>query len=104
MTDADNRPAVVGQVERPVRPRAWAARVPGLGGPGDGGDYLRSSPSLPSDGAPPLVWEPLYDQAALDAAVAAERERCAKVCEAVHADTAECPELALYCAERIRAA
>lgn len=24
---------------------------------------------------------PLYDQAALDAAVAAERERCAKVCE-----------------------
>ena len=30
----------------------------------------------PSEG-----WEPLYDQAAVDAAVEAERERCAKVCE-----------------------
>ena len=26
MTDADNRPAVVGQVERPVRPLGWWAR------------------------------------------------------------------------------
>ena len=26
-------------------------------------------------------WVPLFDGAALDAAVAAERERCAKVCE-----------------------
>ena len=25
-------------------------------------------------------WEPLYDQSAIDAAVAAERKRCAKVC------------------------
>ena len=25
-------------------------------------------------------WEPLYDQAAVDAAVAAERERCANCC------------------------
>ena len=30
--------------------------------------------------APTEGWEPLYDQAALDAAVATERERCAKVC------------------------
>ena len=28
-------------------------------------------------------WEPLYDQAEIDANIAAERERCAKVCEAV---------------------
>ena len=35
---------------------------------------------------------------AIDAAVAAERERCAKLCEEVHADTSECPELALHCA------
>jgi hypothetical protein len=38
----------------------------------------------------------------IEAVEAAERERCAKLCEAVHADTAECPELALYCAERVR--
>ena len=31
-------------------------------------------------------WEPLYDQAAIDAAVAAERERCAKVCDAIAED------------------
>ena len=36
--------------------------------------------------------------------VAAERERCAKLCEEVHADTSECPELALHCAARIRGA
>ena len=35
----------------------------------------------PSEG-----WEPLYDQAAVDAAVEAERERCAKVCESFGAD------------------
>ena len=35
----------------------------------------------PSEG-----WEPLYDKAALDAAVAAERERCAKVCAAIAED------------------
>lgn len=28
-------------------------------------------------------WEPLYDQSAMDAAIAATRERCAKVCEAL---------------------
>ena len=31
-------------------------------------------------------WEPLYDQAAIDAAVAAERERCAKVCDGIAED------------------
>ena len=42
--------------------------------------------------------------AAYDAGLAAERERCAKLCEEVHADTSECPELALHCAARIRGA
>ena len=39
-------------------------------------------------------WEPLYDQAAIEAAVAAERERCAKVCiewaDSHAKDTGEC--------------
>jgi hypothetical protein len=43
-----------------------------------------------------------HREAYAKAAVAAERDRRAKLCEAVHADTGECPELALYCAERIR--
>lgn len=32
-------------------------------------------------------WEPLYDQATLDAAVAAERERCAVIAEKTVCDT-----------------
>lgn len=47
---------------------------------------------------------PLYTWAAVEAVQAAERERCAKVCEEVHADTSECPEMALHCAARIRGA
>lgn len=37
----------------------------------------------------------------LDAALKAERERCAKVCDA-QASEPECPERATYCAEAIR--
>lgn len=37
-----------------------------------------------------------------DAAVAAERERCAKLCEQEHRESGEHPEMALHCAERIR--
>ena len=41
----------------------------------------------PMEGYTPTEgWEPLYDQAAMDAAEAAERERCAKVCEAIEDD------------------
>jgi hypothetical protein len=43
-------------------------------------------------------------RALVDATRAAERERCAKLCEEVHTDTSECPEMALYCAARIRGA
>ena len=79
MTSEQNEPAVLGPVQRQVRPYCWRA----VGG---------------------TIWTyktsdydtPLYDQAALDAAVAgalkrrreyddallaAERERCAKLCE-----------------------
>lgn len=35
-------------------------------------------------------------------AVAAERERCAKLCEQEHSESGEHPEMALHCAERIR--
>ena len=63
-------------VERPVRPRAWAK-------PTAGGDYLRSEPAMADtpeaeDGLTRCGWEPLYDKASLDAAVAAEREQLAK--------------------------
>lgn len=34
--------------------------------------------------------------------VAAERERCAKLCEQEHNESSEHPEMALHCAERIR--
>ena len=38
----------------------------------------------------------------IDKAVAAERERCAGLCEQEHAESGEHPEMALHCAERIR--
>ena len=40
---------------------------------------------------------------AWQAAVAAEREACAKVCEFEQQDRSECPEMAQYCADAIRA-
>lgn len=57
--------------EHKAAPAAWWHRK--------GDQFANAKPS----GDRPLadVWEPLFDQAALDAAVAAERERCAKVCE-----------------------
>ena len=44
--------------------------------------------------------KPLYDQAALDAAVAAERERCANLCEALAATGPLDEERALHAAAR----
>jgi hypothetical protein len=43
-----------------------------------------------------------YAQEYARAAVLAERERCARVCEEVNATTGECPEMAVYCAATIR--
>ena len=48
-------------------------------------------------------WAPLYDQAALDAAVAAERERCAMVCETLQSRSSEYDAATLDCAAAIRA-
>ena len=58
------QPAVAGPVEPTVRPVAWRA----VGG------SIWGHKTSDDD-------EPLYDQTALDAAVAAERERCAKVAD-----------------------
>ena len=46
--------------------------------------------------------EPLYDQAAIDAAVAAERERCAKVCDAIAHDWRGANSQSVQCANAIR--
>jgi len=57
-------------VEREVRPRAWAWKDD------PSGEEVFSGWNNPR---PELNSEPLYDQAAIDAAVAAERERCARL-------------------------
>ena len=43
-----------------------------------------------------------FAQSDIDAAVLAEREACAKVCEQTGDTTGECPEMAGYCADAIR--
>jgi hypothetical protein len=59
MNDANNRPAVVGQVEPSVRPACWAWRDD------DGQTHLSGW----NDVRPAHGSVPLYDQAALDAAL-----------------------------------
>jgi hypothetical protein len=51
---------------------------------------------------PPEGWEPLYDKAALDAAVAEERERCAKVCDAIAYEWRGANSQSVQCANAIR--
>ena len=66
VTNAGNCP-----VDGQVRPVAW--RI----------EYAGDEKELYFERKPYGVTQsPLYDRAALDAAVAAERERCAKACEA----------------------
>lgn len=71
-TTTDNRPAVGGPVERMVRHRAWAIFV-------DSGNARMWSTLQPHvqklADAEGLTVTPLYDQSALDAAVAAERKK-----------------------------
>ena len=78
-----NSPAVVGPVEPTVRPRAWAIFV-------DNGNARMWSTFQPHvqklADAEGLEVTRLYDQPAIDAAVAAERERCAKLCEGMHVE------------------
>ncbi len=77
-TTAPESLPVAGQVERQVRPRAWALFAPN-------GNYRIWSTvreeveRLAAEAGAPVT--PLYDQDALDAAVAAERERCASMAE-----------------------
>jgi len=47
-------------------------------------------------------WEPLYDQAEIDANIAAERERCAKVCDAIAHDWRGANSQSVQCAGAIR--
>ena len=47
-------------------------------------------------------WEPLYDQSAMDDAVAAQRERCAKVCDAIAHDWRGANSQSVQCANAIR--
>jgi hypothetical protein len=47
-------------------------------------------------------WTPLYDQAEIDAAVAAERERCAKVCDAIAYEWRGANSQSVQCANAIR--
>lgn len=69
-------PAVGAQVDRRVRPFAWmtgeSARRLKRGGNGKGAVPVHGERSG-------LAKLPVYDQAALDAAVAAERDRCATI-------------------------
>lgn len=48
----------------------------------------------------PITTERIF--AAMRAAMAAEREACAKVCEAIQAKTDKWGPMAVYCAEQIR--
>ncbi len=102
--DECHRPAVGGPVERMVRPGAEAHW------------YCLASNGIATlcvDMADAVNTAKMCDEqypkyaphrAVMLGDVAAERERCAKLCEEVHADTSECPELALHCAARIRGA
>ena len=47
-------------------------------------------------------WTPLYDQAEIDANIAAERERCAKVCDAIAHDWRGANSQSVQCADAIR--
>ena len=47
-------------------------------------------------------WEPLYDQAEIDANIAAERERCAKVCDAIAYEWRGANSQSVQCANAIR--
>ena len=98
MSNSTETPAVLGPVERQVRPYCWRAVGGSIWAHKTSGDDT-----------------PLYDQAALDAAVAgalerrreyddallaAERERCALICEG-HIDAREQARAALQAAKAL---
>ena len=63
-----------------VRPASWRREWDGDDSDLNGYVHCDSEHELDGDGP----WEPLYDQASIDTAVAAERERCARLCETAH--------------------
>ena len=90
------QPAVAGPVVRVVRPRAWMMVNP---------THMPESRSLHWQQQEwHITWEaePLYDQAAIDAAVAAERERCAKLCDDIGRIGPEAAFTAGKCAAAIK--
>ena len=92
--------AAQGPVDGTVRARVWA-RKDQLQAAQRGGHLCAMYP----DTFRRADLEPLYDQAALDAAILAEREACAMVCEAQAMDghTFDMTDAAEKCADRIRA-
>lgn len=83
-----------GQVERVARPLVWARKDQLQHASTRGGLMCAMYPN--TDRRADL--QPLYDQAALDAAVAAERERCAKLEREIrylrHYGNKDCPHMA----------
>ncbi len=70
--------------ERGVRPSVWWREQRGVfEGPQTLAPMYLLGPERPGSYESGATYEPLYDRAALEAAVAAERERCAKLCEEV---------------------
>jgi hypothetical protein len=96
---ADAKPAVGGPVQQMVRPRAFLCEYRFRGNV-----RHELTEELPTHaGVESAMMEPLYARSALDAAVAAERERCARLCEH-RVDTALGYVLGPDCAALIRGA
>ena len=102
---AQNTPAVLGPVGSSVRPYATSVTWRNAEG-GSWQQWHDDDDPMPAEWGdrPPDEVVHVYTAAQVAELLAAERERCAKLCEEVHADTSECPELALHCAARIRGA
>ena len=93
-------PAGTGPVDGEVRPRAWTLQSELDAGDSTCGAHLWFVNPRNSS------WAPLYDQAALEAAVAAERERCARLCieRSFQMTGADEYQTAAACADLIRRA
>lgn len=92
MDDADKKPAVVGQVERPVRPCGWRWL--------DSWVFRRKVPSYST----PSEWGPVYDQTAIDTAVALAEDRYSDLMTAVEWMLADGGNMTQEHLARIRAA
>lgn len=84
--------------ELPIKPRAYATKIPAMAG---GGDYVRTEPDGPAK-----WWEPLYDEDALNACIASALRWAAEQCELEASKLAFVPTkgVATDCRDRILAA